>query len=283
VAFRARDLNRRLSAERFTYHRCRGCGLVFLSPLPPNLAACYPEDYYGATPTLQALAVGAEAERFKIEIVKRFVGTGRLLEIGPALGGFAYLAKAEGFEVEAVEMDARCCAFLSRVVGIKAIHSRDECAALKGVRPVDVVALWHVIEHLKDPWGMLEAAVHTLLPGGILVIAAPNPSALQFRILGRSWAHVDAPRHVNLIPAPLLIDRVRALGVLPVLRTTTDPGSLSWNRFGWEVSLSNAFEGAHAKRVGGRIGRFIARTVKAIERVEGMGSAYTVVFRKGTA
>jgi 2-polyprenyl-3-methyl-5-hydroxy-6-metoxy-1,4-benzoquinol methylase len=251
--------------------------------LPPNLTDYYPDNYYGGTPTLGELAASAEAERYKIDIVRQFIAKGRLLEIGPALGGFAYLAKTAGFDVEVVELDARCCAFLSEVVGIRAIHSHDECGALTEVKPVDVVALWQVIEHLQDPWSMLEAAVHKLLPGGILVIAAPNPAALQFRILGRLWAHVDAPRHVNLIPEALLVNVASTLGMVPVLRTTTDAGSLHWNRFGWEASLSNACAGVRSKRMGGKMGRLIARALTRLERRQGLGSAYTMVFHKPEA
>ncbi len=70
-----------------------------------------------------------------------------------------------------------------------------------------------------------------------MVIASVNPEAFQFRILGRYWLHLDAPRHVMLIPMKLLAEKLEFLGMEAELITTTDQGSIGWNAFGWELSL----------------------------------------------
>ena len=61
--------------------------------------------------------------------------------------------------------------------------------------------MWHVIEHLRRPWEVIERAAANLQDGGVLAIATPNPRALQFKLLRRRWAHLDAPRHLFLIPS----------------------------------------------------------------------------------
>ena len=61
--------------------------------------------------------------------------------------------------------------------------------------------MFQIIEHLIDPWDTLQAAAESLLPGGVLVVATPNPGAFQFRFLRGRWTHVDAPRHTALIPS----------------------------------------------------------------------------------
>ena len=95
--FRTRDFNRRLSRETFEYFRCPGCGVIFLSPVPANLGQYYPATYYTLPKTGAELGRLFAPERYKLEIVQRFVQRGKLLEIGPAIGGFAYLAKEAGF------------------------------------------------------------------------------------------------------------------------------------------------------------------------------------------
>ena len=114
-------------------------------------------------PTLKRLASRAEAERYKVETVRRFVPEGRLLDIGPSYGGFAYLASRAGFEVEVIERDPECCRFLTGVVGVRVAQSADVCAALAALPPYRVITLWQVIEHLPDPWRTLEAAADRLL------------------------------------------------------------------------------------------------------------------------
>ena len=282
--FRTRDLNRRVSEETFDYYRCPGCGLIFLSPVPADLGKYYQADYYhGASPpALSDLAAAARKwEGYKIGIVRRFAPDGRLLEIGPGSGGFAYLAKESGYETEVIEMDEGSCQYLRDVVGVSVIQSNDAAAAMNdgGLGPYDVIALWHVIEHLSDPLATIDAAAARLSPGGILAVAAPNPASFQFRLLGRHWTHVDAPRHVMLIPLETLLRRGEARGLKPVLVTTSDEGAVYWNRFGWEESLFNLTT-RWRRNLLRKIGAGLTSLFSPLERGGLRGSAYTVVFQK---
>jgi len=276
----ARDWNRRITGETFDYYRCAACGIVFLSPIPQDIGKYYPADYYGIPRSVANLAAAAELERYKIELVQRFVARGRLLEIGPAYGAFTWLAKQAGFDASAIEMSEACCRFMNEVAGIHAVHSLDIDAALRASEPCDVIALWHVIEHLPDPWGTLRLLADRLNPGGVLVIAAPNPLAFQFGLMGRYWTHLDAPRHLHLIPAATLSEHARGLGLETVLSTTRDPGSLGWNDFGWGMTFANASSNWYLKRGFRLAGRLIGKFFWPVDRAEGRGSAYTVVLRK---
>jgi hypothetical protein len=133
---------------------------------------------------------------------------------------------------------------------------------------------------LRDPWSLITRAVQRLNPNGILVIAAPNPDAFQFGIFGARWTHVDAPRHVHLLPISLLRKKLTGLGLEELLATTTDPGSLGWNEFGWTFSLANMVKLPLAKRLLRIVGRVLNRLFSWYEGSEGRGSGYTVVFRK---
>lgn len=278
--FKTRDYNRRLSDEAFDYYRCAACGLIFLSPIPNNLGDYYPDSYHSIPPSLEQLSKIAGGEKFKLEIVQRFISKGRLLEIGPSYGNFAYLAKQAGFDVEAIEMDARCCKFLTDVVGIKVINNSDICEAIRQAETYDIIVLWHVMEHLINPWMILDPIVKRLCPEGIIVIAMPNPASLQFCILQRFWTHVDAPRHVQLIPAELLCKQMQIRGLKSLLLTTTDKGGLGWNIFGWNVSLMNFSRCHFIKILLKIIARIINLILSPVERFGMLGSTYTSVFKK---
>jgi len=278
--FRTKDLNRKISRDIFHYYRCPSCKLIFLSPIPSDLGKYYPNNYYLIPSLVSELAKTAEAERYKIDIVKQFASSGRLLEIGPAYGSFIYMAKESGFDAEAIEMDSNCCNFISETIGARAICSNDPYEALQKVDNYEVIALWHVIEHLPDPWKILEAIAKKLLPGGILVIAAPNPEAFQFRVLGRFWPHVDAPRHLNLIPLSLLDEQMQSYGLKTVWSTTTDKGTLGWNLFGWMHFFAHMTELRYIKTALVTVSKIVSIILGPIERMKGLGSAYTVVFQK---
>lgn len=275
-----RDYNREVSADTWRYARCEKCGLASMVEIPANLAAYYARGYHTLPATQEAIEAGTTHERYKIDLVRRFVASGRLLEIGPSWGAFCLLSKRAGFSVEAIEMDPACCEFLQKRMGIRVICSADETEAIEGADVPDVIAAWHVLEHLRDPWTFLEAAARRLAPGGVLVLALPNPHAFQFRVLGRYWTHIDAPRHLHLMPPRVLAARLEILGMKQELCTTTDPGSLGWNTFGWVHSLPHLASSRLAKRVLRRLGQVASRLAAPIEGREGRGAAYTAVFRK---
>lgn len=247
---------------------------------PGDLAPYYTAEYHTLPRDADEIERGVEHERYKIELVRRYMPGGRLLEIGPSWGAFCLLAKRAGFAVEAIEMNAACCEYLEGTIGVRAIRGDDEAAAIRRASMPNVIALWHVVEHMRDPWAVLEQAAERLAPGGVIVIATPNPSALQFRALRGRWAHVDAPRHLHLLPPDVLRGRMRALGLREELCTTRDPGSLRWNSFGWSWSLAGLAAAPTVKRGLRLAGRAVAAILAPIEGREGLGSAYTAAYRK---
>ncbi len=276
----ARDYNRRTDSSRFAYRRCPLCHLVFLWPVPADLSAWYPNEYYAVPKSLTAARDRAQPDRVKLDLVQRYAARGRLLEIGPAWGGFALLAKDAGFEVDVIERDASCCQFLRDVGGVEVHESDDPTSTLDGLASFRVIALWQVIEHLVDPWSTLEAIARRLEPGGILVVATPNPRAFQFRLLGRRWTHLDAPRHTGLIPFDLLREWGQRRSFRTLLLTTRDPGSLIWNAFGWRESLAGFFRSRTARAGAYRFGTVVARVMSPIDRREGLGCSYTIVLQR---
>lgn len=277
--FRVKDRNRRIGTSEFRYLRCERCGLIRLDNVPTNLVNYYPNDYY-ELPTLNQLAAIAAADPFKIETIQRFILGGRLLEIGPAYGTFAFQAKQAGFQVDVIEMDARCCDYLNRVIGINALCSATPHEAISALGAHDVIALWHVIEHLPDPWALLSAAANNLVPGGILVLAAPNTVAWQFHVMGKEWPHLDAPRHLYLLPAQTLTEYAQRLGLERLHFTTTDSDAKRWNRFGWQRLLMNHVRGRWLQSTAFVVGYALSIILAPFESSDPKGSAYTLVFRK---
>lgn len=279
-AFTARDLNRAVSREPFDYWRCAVCETFFLSPVPGDLGRYYPEDYY-TPPSRQGLEEAAHGERFKLDLLADHTPPGgRLVEVGPGTGAFARAALQAGFEVTAIEMDEHAGEYLRDVVGAESIISDAPQDVLPTLPPSRAIAMWHVIEHLPEPWEVLERAAENLEPGGVLAIAAPNPEALQFRLLRSRWAHLDAPRHLFLIPRRALDGRCRELGLRPAFTTTADPQGRYWNWFGWDYALRPSPRSRTPRLHSALPSLALARLMRPIETRGGNGCAYTSVFVK---
>lgn len=280
LAISAGDTNRRLTEAGFDYYRCTACGLWFLWPVPENLSAYYPLEYYAMPASLDELRRIASRERHKLKMLGPDVRGGRLLEIGPAAGAFAFLAKEAGFEVETVEMDARCCDYLRGTVGVRATCSSDVVGALQGAGPYDAAMLWHVAEHLEHPRASLEAVASVLRPGGVLVLAMPNPESFQFKVLGRHWTHLDAPRHLNLVPIDTLKAWLEQAGMATGRVTTQDRIARGYNAFGWYTSAKNHFRSPIARRVASTLGWIVSCTLAPWEHTGLRGSCYAGTFFK---
>jgi SAM-dependent methyltransferase len=253
---------------------------------PADLGRYYQSDYFAMPKSLSELERIGHRMRPKLDIVRKFAGGKRLLEIGPGMGTFAWLAKRAGFAVDVIEQDERACRFLENAVHVGVTwSSRPEQVLAVSNRRYDVVALWHSIEHLPEAWHTLTQAVGALDEGGVLIVATPNPSAWQFQHLGARWPHVDAPRHLWLIPINAMRGYVERSGADLVWSTTDDPEGRNWNRFGWAQSFRNlaptAFRNSLVTRVASRAAGFVAAlAVRPWESAEFKGSAYTAVFRK---
>jgi SAM-dependent methyltransferase len=102
------------------------------------------------------------------------------------------------------------------VVGLDVDDAALECASLRTERsrlvqasaedlPFEagtfaVVAALHVIEHLREPGRFLAEARRVLPPGGLLLIATPNPDGLGARLMGKAWSGWSDRGHISLKP-----------------------------------------------------------------------------------
>ena len=280
------DANRRRPECRFNYVRCIVCGGFSLHPIPDDLAAYYDQAY---APYQIQLLPSVEKQYWvleagKLEMVQKYIKSGRLIDVGPAAGRFLVLAKKAGFTVAGIEQDAICCEHLSRDLGIDVFNSGNPAETLLDMGPCDIVTAFHVIEHLVDLRAFIKAAAQAVRPGGFVVFSAPNPKSWSFAVYGRRWMHVDAPRHVSLIPVNALDEIMAGHGCRRVGLTFRDPVGLVLNRAAWRVLGSRLFGKIFGNKNWNRVSPFFARFLGLVmwpfDALPGRGSAYTVVYRR---
>ena len=280
LAFKTRDIHRNTTPDEFRYYRCVACELIFLSPVPTDLALYYQTQYYGIPSTEEELSRRASRESHKLKVLKNFKQDGRLLDIGAGIGSFAYLAKGVGYDVEAWEMDTVCCRFMTEVGGLRVQQIVDPSHALDNASTYDVITLWQVIEHLSQPWKTLDAAIEHLAPGGILVVATPNPDSLQFRLFKDDWVHVDAPRHLHLIPMRLLEAWMEKPGIRKRILSAQFGDNTDHDIYGWRESLKNRHTQRPIRFSMFVLGGIISKLIAPFERRSDRGTTYLGVFQK---
>jgi 2-polyprenyl-3-methyl-5-hydroxy-6-metoxy-1,4-benzoquinol methylase len=277
LAFVTTDRNRHATDAAFRYERCGGCQVLYLANPPADLERYYVSDYH-VIPERAQLDASSAREAYKVDVLRRHMSRGRIVDVGPGFGGFPHLANRAGYKVTAIEVDARCCEFIESVVGARAVQSGQPERALAQFNDLDAVTLWHSIEHVTQPWRTIAAAAAALRTGGVLIVATPNPIGFEAHLLGRRWAHVDAPRHLFLIPPGALAARATALGMQLTRTFADDEETRRCNVFGWHHALHDA--GVHAGPLTPFLARGVERAVRGLERRPTLGSAYTSVFVK---
>lgn len=274
-AFAIQDINRRISDREFSYGRCSQCGTYQLEDPPEDLGAYYPSSYY-ANMDADLGSDDARLAAGQVAIFAPLVGGGRIIEIGPAVGSLLRIAALRGFsDRAAVERDRHCCELL-RGDGVEVVETVDPIAGIRQLEPADAVVMFHLIEHVPDPMGLLDAAAARVKPGGVLVVATPNPQSLSFRVCGKWWTHVEAPRHLFLLPLSAIAERAGAAGLVKVRVVTADPTGLVCNGVAWTPWCHRIFGDLL-----GRIIRYVlVRAIRPVERRGLNGSTYTAVFRR---
>lgn len=123
-------------------------------------------------------------------VILRWAGPGngrRLLDVGAADGLLSRHFRAAGWRVTGIESNpaaARIAAsHCERVLVADLDH---ELPALEG--PFDLIVCGDVLEHLRDPLGVVRSLTRHLAPGGRVLISVPNVAHLWIRLnllLGR--------------------------------------------------------------------------------------------------
>jgi SAM-dependent methyltransferase len=248
---------------------------------PPDDMSPFYKGGYDPIPSsaaeLQSIAAG---EKYRTEGVLKYKDQGRCLEIGPWRGVICSNMKDAGFEVTAIEMDGQCVDFLRDQLGIRAIQSCDPAETMKTLEPgFDVIIAWHSLEHLPKAWTVIERAAQLLSPGGILLLAMPNPDSYEFSVLKGLWMHLDAPRHLYLFPIKTLLQICDTNGLKPLELTTADTFSNIQSRHAWQHLLRSSVPIPKLRQLLAiTVGNLLYRWGYPQQMLEGHGSAYTGVF-----
>lgn len=276
------DRNRHTTTTNFDYYGCSKCGLIFMDSPPKDMSPFYKGGYDPIPATLSELKLIASGEKYRIEPMIKYKTRGRFLEIGPWRGVICSNMQDAGFEVTAIEMNEPCVNFLRDQLGIEAIQSADPAETMKNLKPgFDIIAAWHSLEHLPEPWLVIERAAQLLAPGGILLLAMPNPDSHEFSVMKGAWMHLDAPRHLYFFPIKSLLHICENNGLRPLEITTADTFSQIQSRQAWRAWSRSWIPIRYIRGVVGiTIGKLLYRVAYKYQMTEGLGSGYTAVFAR---
>ncbi len=178
--------------------KCGSCGLTFLSPFPDEEAIkkLYSEDYYLAwgiqEPKNLELVRSIKMATFRRELehLRKYVGSGKILDIGCAMGFFLEAARESNWDVYGVELSTYAAKIAQQTLGQKIYNGALEAAKFEDGF-FEVVVMSDLLEHVTDPASFLTEVMRIIKPGGLLMIVTPNLESLSAKIMRRHWNHFN--------------------------------------------------------------------------------------------
>lgn len=219
----------------FNEEKCLNCSLIFLNPQPEpdELKKYYPsKQYYSYNKSekkgvFEVLKEYLVAHYYCPNLFSFFISTfiqnvpampsrkikpGKLFDIGCGAGDTILLLKEVGWDVFGVDMDSHAID-VAKKRGLKNV----ELGTFKMLEKYpdkffDVIRLYHVIEHVDDPYSCLDLIRKKLKKEGELVMGTPNAESIVSSLFRKYWYNLDAPRHLFLFSPSTLSSLVQKTG-----------------------------------------------------------------------
>ena len=120
----------------------------------------------------------------------------RLLDYGCGRGALLRIASEFGMQSTGIETDPLARAAAAKIPGASAYAGVAELKAAEPDARFDLIILWTVIEHLRNPWEELAHLRDILRPGGSLLIFTMDIHCLRARLERQKWESYENRTHL---------------------------------------------------------------------------------------
>lgn len=186
----------------WTVFRCSHCRLGFLEPRPnqEELNKLYEKGYFQSHYG-QGLKLGSPEmkrriaqEDHRIKFFRSYKKRGRVVDLGCGMGYFLLACRMYGYDVEGVDISDYAANYLKNELTIPLrLGSIEEIES--GSASIDVITMWHFLEHTSNPENYLKKAYVWLKRDGLLVVDVPNYEGTDAQKKWGEWTGWDLPYH----------------------------------------------------------------------------------------
>ena len=186
----------------FNVVRCCNCGLVYINPRYSREELCklYGEDYFKKFSTYRKVDYMKDRQfrrndfKTRLKGISRFKKCGKVLDVGCAAGFFLEVARDNGWDACGVELSDYAASFARNTLKLNVKSGELEGAKFDS-NLFDIVTLFDVIEHVRDPKGLLTEVNRILKYDGLVVITTPNIDSVCARVF-KDRFHLLDPLHL---------------------------------------------------------------------------------------
>lgn len=235
------DCTKVFNMEEYGLVSCASCGLLFANPQYTNeeLDKYYNELYL--EDRIKGIEYSAHSRKNRIlhetsirHILNAFPELKKmkktsLLDYGCGYGLFLDVAKSNGFSCVGIESAENAIRYGIGELGLDVRHySELENSSIED-DSFDLITLWSVLEHLKDPVGTLRRLTSKLKRGGILALTIPNRNCYAAIIKGKEWTNYKNKGHLLFFSMNNMRHVLNNLGYMEVRRVKMFGGRAGFN------------------------------------------------------
>lgn len=192
-----------VTKESFKIDECLNCGLLFTNPRPADedLGRYYKSPAYISHTNQSSGLFGKTYQvlrswniRRKTRLLDQYAKRGRILDYGCGTGEFLAACNHQHWQVQGVELsdEVRDRAIKTHQISVIAPNRLNTLSP----STYDAVTMWHVLEHVSELKQTCSNLIEKLKPGGILIVAVPNPQSWDANYYKKYWAAWDLPIHL---------------------------------------------------------------------------------------
>ena len=180
-------------------YKCKKCNSLFRKyflPVSTDYSSKYfIEDYknqYGKTyeedeENLKALA------KSRLETIKNIKPTGKILDLGSAMGFFLKEASLNGYETEGIEISEYAANYCVKNLNLN-VYNVSLLDFEYKENEYDIITAWYVLEHICDFEKLLKNILFSLKDDGIFAFAMPNGNGISGRF-NKNYFKIVPPDH----------------------------------------------------------------------------------------
>ncbi|MFM5833778.1 class I SAM-dependent methyltransferase [Aeromonas caviae] len=195
----------------FTLSRCTACEHIFCNPMPDKKQLDY---YYNSEMKdfeneffMESFENRVPIFERRLEIIKQYISSGKLLDVGSAIGIFLTAIERQNLAYELYSCDPSASACEQLKEKFRNVNTF-QCMVEELNIPsyFDIITMWDTLEHVIDPVNVANK-IHSLLKrDGFWFFSTPNTSSFEWMTAGKRHVQILPPGHINLFnPASIKI------------------------------------------------------------------------------
>lgn len=188
-----------LSNEIFEIQKSEYTDILKTTQIPEDLSKYYESEKYLSHSKDQSLKskiyllIQKLNEKYKLKIINKYKTSGTVLDYGCGDGTFLKFIKDKNFSILGFEPNIKAAETAKSKISENHITTSLDSVENNSL---DIITLWHVLEHIPNPEEILSKLRLKLKNDGYIVIAVPNYKSFDAKFYREFWAAWDVPRHI---------------------------------------------------------------------------------------